>query len=87
MSDPLSGVGREPGEHYVDPSVGEEGATEPPISNFGVKLSPNEHSQFYDDVPGMSQARPREEKPKEARPLPPSVRRCCEHPEDDSGRL
>jgi hypothetical protein len=46
-------------------------------------LSPNDHPEFYDDVQGMSEARPRPERPKEPQPLPLRVRRCCGHPEDD----
>jgi hypothetical protein len=46
------------------------------------KLSPNEHSDLYDDVQGMSEARPQPEKPNVARPLLRSVRRCCAHPMD-----
>jgi hypothetical protein len=67
--------------HYIDTST-EETEDREPISNPGVKLSPNEHSQFYDDVPGMSGAQPVPEKPNSPRPLPRSVRRLCVHPGD-----
>jgi len=39
--------------------------------------------KLYDDVPGMSEAQPLEEKPKVARRLPRSVRECCAHPGDE----
>jgi hypothetical protein len=70
-------------EHgYIDSSI-PEAADAKPISYPGVKLSPNEHSDLYDDVQGMSEARPQPEKPKVARPLRLSVRRRCEPPQDD----
>jgi hypothetical protein len=67
---------------YIDSSIPEMEDREP-IRNPGVKLSPNEHSRFYDDVPGMSEARSQLERPKEVHPLASSVTRCCEHPEGE----
>jgi hypothetical protein len=64
--------------HYCDSSMPEMEEVEV-ISHPGMKLSPNEHSRFYDDVPGMSEARPVDEKSEVGRPLPRSVRRCCAH--------
>ena len=73
-------------EPYIDSSIPEPEDGEL-VSNPGVKLPPNEHSKFYDDVRGMSAPRPQPEKPKIPRPLPPSVRRCCEPPDDAIGTL
>jgi hypothetical protein len=56
-------------DHYTDDSFDE---TELPVSNPGVKLSPNEHAAFYDDVPGMSEARAVGKPKRDVR----SLRRC-----------
>jgi hypothetical protein len=69
------------GQRYVDAGIGEDGAAA--IPNYGIKLSPSEHRQFYDDVQGMSEALPQPEETKVDRPLPLRVRRCCEHPEGE----
>jgi hypothetical protein len=68
-------------EHYVDTGLDED---EPRISNPGVKLRPNERARFYDDVRGQSEARSLPEEPKEARPLPRTVRRLLAHPSDSN---
>jgi hypothetical protein len=66
--------------HYVDSDGSDDGELEPIISNHGVKLTPNEHCRFFDDVGGRSEARPTEDAERKiARPLPRSVRRCLEH--------
>jgi hypothetical protein len=66
--------------HYVDPDGSDDGEPESLVSNPGVKLTPNKHGRFFDDVRGASEARPtEEEEPKIGRPLPRSVRRCLEH--------
>jgi hypothetical protein len=72
------------GHGYIDSSIPEE-ADAKPISYPWVKLSPNEHGDLYDDVQGMSQPRSQPEEPKKPQPLPLLVKRCCEHPQDDSG--
>lgn len=59
-------------EHYID--------AEQPVSNLGIKLSPNEHAPFYAEVRGHSEARGLPEEPKEGRPLPRKIRRLCAHP-------
>jgi hypothetical protein len=81
VSGDFAEAGEPGGQHYVDTGIGEDGA--PAISHYGIKLSPNEHAAFYDDVRGHSEARPWPEEPKVARPLVSSVMRCCEHPRDD----
>jgi hypothetical protein len=72
--------------HYFDTST-EDAEDSEPVSNPGVKLWPNEHSRFYDDVRGMSEARPQTEKPKEPRRLSASVRACCDHPGTDRDEI
>jgi hypothetical protein len=65
--------------HYVDPDDSDDGELELPISNPGIKLTPNKHGRFFDDMRGASEARlTEEEEPKTPRPLPRSVRRCLE---------
>jgi hypothetical protein len=71
---------------YIDSSIPEV-AEAKPISYPGVKLSPNEHSPLYNDVQGMSEARPQSERPKEPRRLPASVRACCDHPGTDRDEI
>jgi hypothetical protein len=67
---------------YIDLSIPEL-ADAKPVSYPGAKLSPSEHNRFYDDVQGMSEARPQPEKPRVGRRIPLCVRECCEHPVDD----
>jgi hypothetical protein len=66
-------------EQYLDSGFDE---TERPVRNPGVKLPPNDHARFYNDVQGMSEARSVSELTKEANPLPRRVRRCMAHPGD-----
>lgn len=66
-------------EQYVDTGLDED---EPRISNPGIKLRANEHTRFYNDVRGQSEARSLAEETKEARPLPGRIRRLLAHPGD-----
>jgi hypothetical protein len=55
--DPFTRAASEPGaQRYVDTGIGDEGVAA--IPHYGIKLSPNDHAEFYDQVQGMSQARP-----------------------------
>jgi hypothetical protein len=64
-------------ERYIDAGPDE---TEQPVSHPGIKLSPNDHARFYDDVRGQSEARGVPEEPEDECPLPRRVRRLLAHP-------